>query len=153
MGFTHMIYKWYRDIVVFSLSFLMRKFWTSSPSLACARSFSPLSKLPTSARTFTACAYRWRFFIRCFGRRPAASSPHYIPETRLVMPKCRCFENLQQGRPPTTTFSQIMCSFGLNNITYPNGNYPCNLSSTTPRLVSIVVDSVLLKVEPKWYVL
>jgi hypothetical protein len=28
-------------------------------------------------------------------------SPYYIPETHLIMPKCKCFENLWQRRPPT----------------------------------------------------
>jgi hypothetical protein len=45
---------------------------------------------------------RQSFFTHCFIRRLASFVLHYIPEIHLFILKYRCFEDLRQGRPPTS---------------------------------------------------
>jgi hypothetical protein len=139
IGFTHMVYKWYRDIAVFSLSFLLCKSWTSL-GLPCIGSLSPMPKLSTLALIFPICAYRQSFLIRCFDRRSASSADNRIPETHLFVLNWRLNEDLRHDSPPPHTMGigqTLVASVSLFWLPQQCGLRQVFIMSWTTRLCSI----------------
>jgi hypothetical protein len=115
----HMIYKYYRGIIVFSFFYLIAQVLDFFPFVvSCTKSFLRRSRLVSSLYARLAEA----LFACCFAWRPSSSILCYIPKTHLVIPKVRRFEDLRQGRPPTVA-TYRMSSFLHNELRSQKRNW------------------------------
>jgi hypothetical protein len=101
-GFTLIIYEWCTDIVVFFPFFLAMQVLDFFSFVSLRLKLLSIPKLMALARSSTVFAYRWSFHMCCFGQNPASSSLCDSPKRHFIILKYRCFEDLRQGRPPTT---------------------------------------------------